>query len=84
MVEFKQLDLHCLDIDADFGKSHRIITDKILPDLERYGEASKGIWEGLKVSCNSPHISAVYCLRGPLPNFHLVVLARIFRVFGER
>ncbi|KNZ61767.1 hypothetical protein VP01_135g3 [Puccinia sorghi] len=37
-----------VDIDADFGKSHRIITDKILPDLERYGEASKGIWEGLK------------------------------------
>ncbi|WAQ87603.1 hypothetical protein PtA15_8A507 [Puccinia triticina] len=36
------------NIDADFGKSHRIITDKILPDLERYGEASKGIWEGLK------------------------------------
>jgi len=36
------------NIDADFGKSHRIITDKILPDLERYGESSKGIWEGLK------------------------------------
>ncbi|MBW0525829.1 hypothetical protein O181_065544 [Austropuccinia psidii MF-1] len=36
------------NIDADFGKSHRTITDKILPDLERYGEASKEVWEGFK------------------------------------
>ncbi|POW20118.1 hypothetical protein PSHT_03923 [Puccinia striiformis] len=30
-----------IDIDADFGKSRRIITDKILPDLERYGEGKQ-------------------------------------------
>ncbi|KAH9462997.1 hypothetical protein MJO28_008873 [Puccinia striiformis f. sp. tritici] len=48
-LQIDQISVNILqNIDADFGKSHRIITDKILPDLERYGEASKGIWEGLK------------------------------------
>lgn len=36
------------NIDANFGRTHRTITQKILPEVERYGEASKGIWEGLK------------------------------------
>ncbi|EGF97156.1 uncharacterized protein MELLADRAFT_70176 [Melampsora larici-populina 98AG31] len=36
------------NIDANFGRTHRTITHKILPEVERYGEASRGIWEGLK------------------------------------
>ncbi|KAG0152328.1 hypothetical protein CROQUDRAFT_70474 [Cronartium quercuum f. sp. fusiforme G11] len=36
------------NIDANFGRTHRTITQKILPEVERYGEASRGIWEGLK------------------------------------
>ncbi|KAH9818280.1 hypothetical protein DFH28DRAFT_110053 [Melampsora americana] len=36
------------NIDANFGRTHRTITHKIIPEVERYGEASRGIWEGLK------------------------------------
>ncbi|KAI8458207.1 DASH complex subunit Ask1-domain-containing protein, partial [Phakopsora pachyrhizi] len=36
------------NIDADFGRCHRTVADKILPEIEKQGLSSQKIWEGLK------------------------------------
>jgi hypothetical protein len=37
------------EIDANFAKSHQIITGKILPSIRRYGIASHNTWQGARV-----------------------------------
>ena len=38
--------------DAHFLRATRAVTDKILPSIEKYGEASREIWESAKVRSN--------------------------------
>ncbi|KAL5594588.1 hypothetical protein BROUX41_001508 [Berkeleyomyces rouxiae] len=33
------------EIDSNFSKAHRIVTNNILPIVEQYGEHSKAVWE---------------------------------------
>ncbi|KKA29611.1 hypothetical protein TD95_000664 [Thielaviopsis punctulata] len=33
------------EIDSNFSKAHRIVTNSILPIVEQYGEHSKAVWE---------------------------------------
>ncbi|PHH53273.1 DASH complex subunit ask1 [Ceratocystis fimbriata CBS 114723] len=33
------------EIDSNFSKAHRIVTNNILPIVEQYGENSKAVWE---------------------------------------
>jgi len=36
--------------DANFLRATRAITEKLLPAVEKYGEASREIWQSVKVS----------------------------------
>ena len=38
------------EIDHNFSQAHRIVTTSILPLIEQYGEDSRDVWEGAKVS----------------------------------
>ena len=37
-------------IDADFADTTRIVTDVLIPIVEKYGSSSKQVWDSVKVS----------------------------------
>ncbi|AOA64128.1 DASH complex subunit [Komagataella phaffii CBS 7435] len=45
----QELTLTLQQIDSDLTKTNRIINDSIIPVMRRYGAASQGVWQGVKV-----------------------------------
>jgi hypothetical protein len=37
-------------IDQNFAKCHQTIATRIIPQVEKYADASQGVWNGSKVS----------------------------------
>lgn len=56
-----------LSIDANFAETTRIVTDVLIPIVERYGRSSKQIWDSVKVSAC---LLALLCASGDAIVFH--------------